>query len=101
MFSFQMAGGICLGKIIGLGLAYSLVSTFLSSGPALTLATDKNPAQGVLPWADLVGEVGLIGMRVDAGFSGPKVPTMELIHEMLERAKKEGWGYIGDPKTDY
>ena len=29
---------------MGLGLAYGLASTFLSSGPTLTLAKDKKPA---------------------------------------------------------
>lgn len=26
-----------------------------------------------------------------------RLPNMELIHEMLEQAKREGWGYVGDP----
>jgi len=65
LFSFQTERGICLCKIMYLGLAYSLASTFLSSGPALALAKDKNPAKGVLPWKNLVGEVGLIGVHVD------------------------------------
>ncbi|HAQ86922.1 hypothetical protein [Aeromonas caviae] len=30
-----------------------------------------------------------------------RLPTMDLIHEMLEQAKREGWGYIGDAKDDY
>lgn len=26
-----------------------------------------------------------------------RLPNMEIIHEMLEQAKREGWGYVGDP----
>lgn len=46
LFSFQTERGICPCKIMCLGLTYSLASTFLSSGPALTLAKDKKPRQG-------------------------------------------------------
>ncbi len=30
-----------------------------------------------------------------------RLPSMDLIHAMLEQAKREGWGYIGDPKDQY
>ena len=26
---------------------------------------------------------------------------MDVIHQMLEQAKREGWGFIGDIKTSY
>ena len=30
-----------------------------------------------------------------------RLPNMDVIHQMLEQAKREGWGFIGDIKTSY
>ena len=54
LFSFQTKDELCLCKIMCLGLAYSLASIFLLSGPSLALAKDENPVKDVLPWAGLV-----------------------------------------------
>ena len=43
LFSFQTEGGMCLGKIMTLGLVYSLPSAFLGSKAALALHWIKKP----------------------------------------------------------
>jgi len=35
--------------------------------------------------------------RLQAARGQARLPNMEIIHEMLEQAKREGWGYVGDP----
>ena len=54
LFSFQTEKGMCLGKIMGLGLVYSLPSAFLGSNAAIALHWMKKR-----PGRDAVGGFGV------------------------------------------
>ncbi|MDE1240537.1 hypothetical protein [Vibrio aestuarianus] len=39
--------------------------------------------------------------KLQAARGQARIPNIALAQEMLEQAKREGWGFEGEPKSDY
>ena len=39
--------------------------------------------------------------KLQAARGQARIPTITLAEEMLEQAKREGWGFEGEPKSEY